>query len=62
MKLQQPLIEVVIVLEGNMEIEVAGEVHHSQPGEELLIPVGAAHSARNIGSTTARWLYGYQQG
>ena len=51
--------EVVIVLGGEMEFEVEGRVHHPQPGEELLIPAGAVHSARNIGTTTARWLYGY---
>ena len=51
--------EVVIVLEGDMEFEVEGQVCHPQPGEELLIPAGAVHSARNIGSTTTRWLYGY---
>jgi quercetin dioxygenase-like cupin family protein len=42
-----------------MEFEVEGQVHHPQPGDELLIPAGAVHSARNIGNTTARWLYGY---
>jgi quercetin dioxygenase-like cupin family protein len=41
-----------------MEFEVEGQVHQPQPGQELLIPVAAVHSARNIGSTTARWLYG----
>ena len=54
--------EVVIVLEGEMEFEVEGDGHHPQPGEELFIPAGAVHSARNIGSTTARWLYGYGGG
>ena len=52
--------EVVVVVEGQMEFEIAGEVHHPAPGEELLIPAGAVHSARNIGTTTARWLYGYR--
>jgi hypothetical protein len=42
-----------------MEFEVAGEIHHPRAGEELLIPSGAVHSARNVGKTTARWLYGY---
>jgi len=51
--------EVVIVLEGEMEFEVESKVHHPQPGEELFITAGAVHSARNIGDTTARWLYGY---
>ena len=52
--------ELVTVLEGDMEFE--GQVHHPQPGEELLIPAGAVHSARNVGGTTARWLYGYRGG
>lgn len=52
--------ELVTVLEGDMEFEVEGQVHHPQSGEELLIPAGAVHSVRNIGSTTARWLYGYR--
>jgi hypothetical protein len=42
-----------------MEFEVAGAVHHSKEGDELLIVAGAVHSARNIGSATARWLYAY---
>jgi quercetin dioxygenase-like cupin family protein len=54
--------ELVTVLEGQMEFEVAGVIHHPQVGEELLIPASAVHSARNIGKTTARWLYGYKQG
>lgn len=52
--------ELVTVLEGDMEFEVEGQVHHPKPNQELLIPAGAVHSARNIGSTTARWLYGYR--
>jgi quercetin dioxygenase-like cupin family protein len=52
--------ELVTVLEGEIEFEVAGEVHHPRVGEELLIPAGTVHSARNIGKTTARWLYGYK--
>jgi mannose-6-phosphate isomerase-like protein (cupin superfamily) len=54
--------ELVLVLEGAMEFEVEGRVVHPALGEELLIPSGARHSARNLGSTTARWLYGYRRG
>ncbi len=50
--------ELVIILGGDMEFEVAGDVVHPEVGEELLIPAGTVHSARNIGSTTARWRYG----
>ena len=53
-----PTDELVLVLKGKMEFEVAGKVCHPRIGEELLIPAGAVHSARNIGATTARWLCG----
>jgi quercetin dioxygenase-like cupin family protein len=53
--------ELVIVVEGEMEFEIEGRVHRPGIGEELLIPARAMHSARNIGGTTARWLYGYQR-
>ena len=53
--------ELVIVLEGTMEFAVAGKVQRPRPGEELLIPARAVHSARNVGATTARWLYGYRR-
>ncbi len=53
--------ERVMVLEGEMEFEVDGRVYHPLPGEELFIPAGAVHSARNIGRRTARWLYGYRR-
>jgi hypothetical protein len=40
---------------------VAGQVHHQQVGEELLIPAGTVHSVLNIGKMTAQWLYGYKR-
>ena len=48
-----------MVIEGTLEFEVSGRIHRPQPGEELFIPRGAAHSVRNIGSTRATWLFGY---
>jgi quercetin dioxygenase-like cupin family protein len=53
--------ELVVVLEGQMEFEIAGQVCHPEIGQELLIPAGAVHSARNIEAKTARWLFGYKQ-
>jgi quercetin dioxygenase-like cupin family protein len=53
--------ELVAVIEGKVEFEIDGEVQHPQAGDELLIPAGALHSVRNIGETTARWLYGYKR-
>jgi mannose-6-phosphate isomerase-like protein (cupin superfamily) len=52
--------EVVMVLEGKVEFDIAGRVIRPAPGEEVLIPAGTLHTVRNLGSTTSRWLYGYQ--
>ena len=53
--------ELVMVLEGQMEFEVEGRLTHPTSGEELLIPAQALHSARNVGTSLARWLYGYRR-
>ncbi len=53
--------ELVIVLQGRMEFEIEGRILHPRNGDELFIAAGAVHSARNIGNTTARWLYGYRR-
>jgi quercetin dioxygenase-like cupin family protein len=53
--------ELVMLLEGEMEFTVENEVIRPRIGEELLIPARSTHSAHNIGSSTARWLYGYKQ-
>ena len=52
--------ELVVLLEGEMEFEIDGECQRPQAGEELMIPAGVLHSARNVGQTTARWLFGYR--
>jgi quercetin dioxygenase-like cupin family protein len=53
--------ELCVVLEGEMEFAIAGQVCRPAIGEVLFIPAGAVHSARNTGMTTARWLYGYKR-
>jgi quercetin dioxygenase-like cupin family protein len=50
-----------MVIDGAVEFEISGSVYQPHRGEELLIPASAVHSVRNIGSTTARWLYGYRR-
>jgi predicted Zn-ribbon and HTH transcriptional regulator len=52
--------ELVIVVEGTIELEVDGRVVRPAVGEEIVVPARARHSVRNIGTTTARWLYGYR--
>jgi len=53
--------ELVLLLEGEQEFEMNGETYRLRVGDELLIPAGARHTARNVGSTTSKWLYGYKR-
>ena len=56
--------ELVMLLEGEFELEYASRCIRPQVGEEILIAAGVSHTVRNIGSSQNRWLYGYskQQG
>jgi quercetin dioxygenase-like cupin family protein len=53
--------ELVMVVEGEQEFEMNGRPYRPAIGEELLIPAGTRHTARNVGPTTSRWLYGYKR-
>ena len=52
--------EVVMTIEGEVEFEFGGKTIRPRPGEELMIPAGASHTVRNVGSSTSRWLFGYR--
>lgn len=51
--------ELVMLLEGEIALEMAGRTIRPGVGEEVLIPARTAHTVRNVGGVTARWLYGY---
>ncbi|MFQ5774962.1 MAG: cupin domain-containing protein [Kiloniellaceae bacterium] len=51
--------ELVTVVEGRLEMEVAGRTVTVGPGDEVFIPRGARHSVRNVHDDTSVWLYGY---
>jgi cupin 2 domain-containing protein len=53
--------ELVMLVEGEEEFEVNERNYLLQIGEELLIPAGTTHTARNVGKTTSKWLYGYKR-
>lgn len=54
--------ELLMVLEGELELEMQARTFRPAAGEEVLIPARVTHSVRNVGGTTARWLYGYKNG
>lgn len=51
--------ELVTVVEGRLEMAVAGETVTVEVGDEVFIPKGARHSVRNLHAGTSVWLYGY---
>ena len=53
--------ELLMLIEGNLELEMNGKISHPKVGEEVLIPANSLHAVRNIGSKTNRWLYGYKR-
>ncbi len=54
--------ELLMIVEGRLELTIAARTLTPGAGEEVLIPAGATHTVRNIGGTTARWLYAYRSG
>ena len=53
--------ELFMAMSGELELEMKGERLHPSVGEEIHIPGGMSYSIRNIGGTTARWLYGQKR-
>lgn len=52
--------ELVMLLEGEIELEFSSRVIQAEIGEEVLIPACVSHTVRNIGNNQNRWLYGYK--
>jgi hypothetical protein len=50
--------ELVMAIEGDLELKFQGRRFHPAIGEEVLIPARVRHTVSNVGKTTARWLYG----
>ena len=52
--------ELVVLAEGEIEIEIDGKSQRPQIGEEVFIPANALHTVRNVGSKGNVWYYGYK--
>ena len=53
--------ELVVLAEGEIEIEIEGKSQIPKIGEEVLIPANATHTVRNVGSVGNVWYYGYRK-
>ena len=52
--------ELVILAEGQIAIEVEGQMYRPMIGEEIFIPAQAIHTLRNVGTVPNVWYYGYR--
>ncbi len=50
--------ELIMVLEGEIEVELHGKVHRPKLGEEVIVPAGTSHTVRTLGSRPSRRLQG----
>ena len=52
--------ELLMLIDGEIELEMDDEILHPEIGDEILIPAGMNHTVRNIGLVTNHWFYGYK--
>ena len=53
--------ELVVLAEGEIEVEIEGKSIQPTIGEEVFIPANAMHTVRNVGKTNNAWYYGYKR-
>ncbi|OGS04294.1 MAG: cupin domain-containing protein [Elusimicrobia bacterium RIFCSPLOWO2_12_FULL_59_9] len=56
-----PTDELLMILEGVVELEMQGRRLRPKAGEEILIPAKTVHTVRNAGKSESKWLYGYKE-
>jgi mannose-6-phosphate isomerase-like protein (cupin superfamily) len=52
--------ELLMLIEGEIEIEFAGNRVRLNVGDEVLIPARTAHTVKNTGEGPNRWCFGYR--
>ena len=52
--------ELVVLAEGEIEIEIEGSSQQPLIGKEVFIPAKAKHTVRNVGNKNNVWYYGYK--
>jgi len=52
--------ELILLVEGEVELEMKGKKRRLNPGQETLIPAHVTHSVRNMGKGGSQWFYGYK--
>lgn len=50
--------ELIVVVEGEAEVELSGKTVHATEGQEVLIPASVSHKVRNAGPCMLHWVCG----
>lgn len=58
---QHDVDERILLLEGELQVDLPTGTVRLGPGSALDIPAGTRHTVRNSLDQPARWLYGYRQ-
>ena len=53
--------ELVVLAEGEIEIEIEGKSQQPPIGKEIFISAKAKHTVRNVGKTINAWYFGYKK-
>ena len=54
--------KLVLLAEGEIEVEIEGKAYRPEIGEEVFIPANASYTFRNIGFKGNVCYYGYKKG
>lgn len=52
--------ELLMLIDGEIELRFGGKVLRPSVGEEIFIPAHEPHTVINVGSETNHWFYGYR--
>ncbi|MGE0372295.1 MAG: cupin domain-containing protein [Gammaproteobacteria bacterium] len=52
--------ELLMLIEGEIEVHLGGKTLRPAVGEEVFIPARAPHTVINSGAITNHWFYGYR--
>jgi len=53
--------ELLMLIDGEIELRFGGETFRPRVAEEVLIPAGESHTVINIGKVRNHWFYGYKR-
>ena len=53
--------ELVVLAEGEIEIEIEGKSMQPPIGRDVFIPANAMQTVRNVGNKNNVWFYGYKR-